>query len=617
LAQGCGPLEERRQARAMADADAVEIEKKIRAVRKKLTQIEKLKEKTDLDPAALEKVASEPGLMQELAVLEARLAGEPEPVAAAPPAAAPTEVQVAAPAPEPVTVPALSPAEQEKRLKALRKKLKQIEQLKEKGGELDADAREKVASEAALLAEVAALERGDFSQAPAQTRGLTSAPAPTVPSGEQTSAPATEAGCDPHAAERAVALEPPPQDLGLMLDDEAEKRFKALQKKLRDIGKLHEKDRLDKLQQEKLGAEPGLIAEIQEIRGKAEAVLAARRARYAESKVAKPKAEPKVALRKPEGEAVKAKAAEVDDDEEEPVVDKSRPKESMDLKTNRQKKPPTSSKKNDEDSVIDPRSVTWPEVLQAVESGDRGTDKSRQQKALAVNEPSGNPPYKVFDSTLLKCGFLSRVELRLAPEVLTQESFMMGFPGALGQSLVELILKENALPAIPPGIDSLTRIRSIDLSKNAIVALPGAETWQRIAGSLELLDLSLNKLSSIAELAPLTKLSALKVDGNRITSLNGVNWKELKQLAVLSALGNEIEELPEAVSERAESLEHLELAQNKITSVPAAICELRKLKTLSMGDNPIKDQKVARYLENGGRGIKELKAYLSKSGKKR
>ena len=42
-----------------------------------------------------------------------------------------------------------------------KKKLQQIDGLKQKGGELDPDAKAKVASEARLLQEVAALERGD------------------------------------------------------------------------------------------------------------------------------------------------------------------------------------------------------------------------------------------------------------------------------------------------------------------------------------------------------------------------------------------------------------------------------------------------------------------------
>ncbi|CAK0896905.1 unnamed protein product, partial [Prorocentrum cordatum] len=61
-----------------------------------------------------------------------------------------------------------SPLEADKRLKAIKKKLAQIAKLKERGGELDAEAKEKVASEAELLREVGCLERGVPFEPPAR-----------------------------------------------------------------------------------------------------------------------------------------------------------------------------------------------------------------------------------------------------------------------------------------------------------------------------------------------------------------------------------------------------------------------------------------------------------------
>jgi hypothetical protein len=253
-------------------------------------------------------------------------------------------------------------------------------------------------------------------------------------------------------------------------------------------------------------------------------------------------------------------------------------------------------------------------VREVLESGDCGVDKSRQKKAIEVNRPKPGAPYDTFDLALLKCSFLTRIELKLPPGVLAHDDFQQQFPGSLRDSLLELILKANEMPTIPPGIRDLQRIRSIDLSHNKIGDLPGTETWQNIAGSLELLDLSFNQLKSIAPLAALRKLSTLKVDGNQLTSLAGVTWAELKQLAMLTAVGNAITELPQAIAECAGSLESVDLSQNKITSLPTGICELKKLKSFAVSDNPIKDPKAAK---NAERGIKDLKAYLSKAGGKK
>lgn len=246
-----------------------EIEKRIRAVNKKLKQIKDLKEKSvdQLDDAAREKIASEPTLQKELAALEAQKSGRAAPAAPAPAAAAvdapEPEVKVEEEAPAPA--PALSDEEKEKRIKAIKKKISQIEKLKEKDlASLDAEAQAKVASEGELLAELARLE------------GKVPALEATVSAVNGSSSVDSK---DPHADERAKALEPAAGDVGVLVDDETEKRFKALQKKLRDIAKLREKDTatLDKLQKEKLVAEAGLIKEIEEIKAKVQSKLASKR----------------------------------------------------------------------------------------------------------------------------------------------------------------------------------------------------------------------------------------------------------------------------------------------------------------------------------------------------
>eukprot|EP00933_Yihiella_yeosuensis_P076159 TRINITY_DN8579_c0_g2_i1.p1 TRINITY_DN8579_c0_g2~~TRINITY_DN8579_c0_g2_i1.p1 ORF type:complete len:258 (+),score=136.41 TRINITY_DN8579_c0_g2_i1:192-965(+) len=248
----------------MAGESAAEIEKRVKALNKKLKQIEALKEKdaAALDDAAREKIASEKVLKQEVKSLEAQLKSgaaaapkaAPKAAAAAGYAAAKAPVAEAAPAPEPAAPAAaeaqeLSEEDKAKRIKAINKKLRDIERLREKGIEnLDAEAKAKVAAEAALENELAKLE--------GRAEDIVEVGADGAPAN------------DPHRSMRRKALEPPPADIVIYCDDETEKRFKALQKKLRDIGKLREKppEQLDKLQKEKLTQEEGLIKEIQDIR---------------------------------------------------------------------------------------------------------------------------------------------------------------------------------------------------------------------------------------------------------------------------------------------------------------------------------------------------------------
>lgn len=542
----------------------------------------------------------------------------------------------------------MSPLEAEKRLKAIKKKLAQIAKLKERGGELDAEAMEKVASEAELLRETDCLERGVPFVPPARPAAVAPAAVPAEPP-EGDEAQEEGDGRDPHAAARAEELQPAPADLGLLIDDGTEKRFKALQKKLRDIGKLWERDKLDKLQEKKLEEEPGLIEELAGIRAKAGALLAERRER-AKAAASKPQpvaakvlhqaawtcpscgvsGEPQDLNEDPStcpscgSDGLRHAQPPDDEEEEEEEADHGPADEkkkaaliSNDLRTGRQKKAVEGGAKpaGGEHAWPPPASASWPEVKEVLESGECGVDRSRIKKAITVDHPNPADLYNTFDSTLLKCFFLTKIELRLPPGVLDHEAFQLFFPSAMADSLLELTLKGNSLSIMPQGLRDLQRIRSIDLSHNKISSLLDVDTWDSIAASLEMLNLSYNQLTSIEQLTPLTRLSALKVDANKLTSLDGISWGQQKQLVTLSAVGNEISDLPEAVGE-VSSLEHIELSDNKITAIPTGLVELKKLKLFNVAGNPIKDKKA---MANSEKGIKDLKAYLSKvgGGKKR
>eukprot|EP00747_Dinoflagellata_sp_TGD_P165767 gnl/TRDRNA2_/TRDRNA2_187567_c0_seq1.p1 gnl/TRDRNA2_/TRDRNA2_187567_c0~~gnl/TRDRNA2_/TRDRNA2_187567_c0_seq1.p1 ORF type:complete len:367 (+),score=143.23 gnl/TRDRNA2_/TRDRNA2_187567_c0_seq1:33-1103(+) len=201
-----------------------ERKKRLKALTKKIEQIKKLKLKdpSELDADAREKVASEPKILAEMRCLEN--GEEYVPDDAAPEAAAAPKMNGTAPHPEPepsnkevISLPT-DAAEVEKAKKALRKKLKQIEELKGKGN-LDPDAKAKVASESRLSQELEALERGD-----------------------------SEFVYDP----------PPEADPKI----EAEKRLKAVKKKLEMIAKLKEGGKeLDADQKAKVSAEAELKKE--------------------------------------------------------------------------------------------------------------------------------------------------------------------------------------------------------------------------------------------------------------------------------------------------------------------------------------------------------------------
>jgi len=159
-------------------------------------------------------------------------------------------------------VGAMAETDTAKRIRALNKKLAQIAKLKEKGGELTAEESQKVASEAQLLAELRALERGEeYNPEPekeeppvveaAEIQEPKKEEPQTTPADEEVE-PQTEAQAKPQLASLAPA--------------EAEKKIKALKKKLGQIQKLKEKGgKLQPEEAEKVSAEAGFIMEVMEL----------------------------------------------------------------------------------------------------------------------------------------------------------------------------------------------------------------------------------------------------------------------------------------------------------------------------------------------------------------
>jgi Leucine-rich repeat (LRR) protein len=410
----------------------------------------------------------------------------------------------------------------------------------------------------------------------------------------------------------------------LLAEPDAEKRVKAIRKKFRDIEKLKEQKSggktLEPNQEQKINGEAALLQDLAKI----EAEFPPRADSDEESSEPEPvpkskakgkaKAEFKPAPRKKE-----QKAEEPSDDEEVVEEKKADKLVSSSLKTKRQQQATsTASSKSKDYTVMDAKAATWPEVQDIASSGSGGVDKGRQKHALVVNRGS-DKEYEDFDNYIWKCDFLTRLELKLPPGVLAGDDFQHGFPGKM-TDLLEVILKENALTVLPPSLGLCHRLRSLDVSHNKLAELPDVETWSKLAGCLENLDLAFNCLSSVESLEPLSKLSTLKLDGNKLTSLDGISWSQLKQLTSLTAVGNEIAELPSEIGLTAESMMHLDLSENKLVALPEEVSELKKLKEMKADGNPIKDQKVVKYLEKGGRGLKELFVYLQKpqrGGKKK
>jgi len=151
-------------------------------------------------------------------------------------------------APEPEPKQELSPEQQrQKKIKALNKKLQQITALKEKGGELDAEAKAKIGKEPLLRKQIEALKEGK--EPPADESELP--PKPKV-----------------HEMVESEGVKLPEDE------DERQKRVKVLKKKLAQITALKAKGgSLDAEQTEKVASERIVVREIQALESGAKEVV--------------------------------------------------------------------------------------------------------------------------------------------------------------------------------------------------------------------------------------------------------------------------------------------------------------------------------------------------------
>jgi hypothetical protein len=191
--------------------------KRLKALNKKLQQIDKLKQKDDLSPEEQRKILSEDKIKRNI---EAVKGGREE-----------EDSDDDQTTPQKEFLPQ-DPIEREKLLRTLKKKLQQIDALKEKTGQLDNDAVEKIAAERNIKQKMAALEAG----------------------------------------ERMVVYREPDEDelieMATAQKIEVEKKIKALKKKLAAIEAAKQSAAADSEQQAKIENETSLRRELGEMEGK-------------------------------------------------------------------------------------------------------------------------------------------------------------------------------------------------------------------------------------------------------------------------------------------------------------------------------------------------------------
>nr|XP_036855684.1 leucine-rich repeat-containing protein 47 [Manis javanica] len=194
--------------------------------------------------------------------------------------------------------------------------------------------------------------------------------------------------------------------------------------------------------------------------------------------------------------------------------------------------------------------------------------------------------------------------------------------------LHSLVLRRNALgPGLRPELGPLPALRVLDLSGNALEALPPGQglgpAEPPALPQLQSLNLSGNRLrelpADLALCAP--RLQSLNLTANCLDSFPAELFRPgaLPLLSELAAADNCLRELSPDIAHLA-SLKTLDLSNNRLSEIPAELADCPKLKEINFRGNKLKDRRLEKmvsgcqtrsileYLRVGGRGCSRGRA---------
>ncbi|XP_004326185.2 leucine-rich repeat-containing protein 47 [Tursiops truncatus] len=258
-------------------------------------------------------------------------------------------------------------------------------------------------------------------------------------------------------------------------------------------------------------------------------------------------------------------------------------------------------------------SEAWPELELAERERRRELLLTGPGLEQRVRAAGGRLPPRLFTLPLLHylevsgCGSLREPGPGLA----------QGLP-----QLHSLVLRRNALgPGLSPELGPLPALRVLDLSGNALEALPPGQGLGPAEPpgfpQLQSLNLSGNRLrelpADLARCAP--RLQTLNLTGNRLDAFPAALFRPgaLPLLSELAAADNCLRELSPEIAHLA-SLKTLDLSNNQLSEIPAELADCPRLKDINFRGNRLRDKRLEKmvsgcqtrsileYLRAGGRG---------------
>lgn len=181
--------------------------------------------------------------------------------------------------------------------------------------------------------------------------------------------------------------------------------------------------------------------------------------------------------------------------------------------------------------------------------------------------------------------------------------------------LTKLSLQHDTITIVPLSLGRLTNLKFLDLSFNAISALPHP-VFDNLS-LLETLILDANKLSELPSLKGLVELHNLSFSNNELSALPD-SIACCTKLKSIEASGNKIRELSADIPwSNLANLQHFLLNNNQLKEVPSSLTGCKKLRDLQLKENPLKDARLKKLAatDRPGNALMNYLEKLAKEGK--